>query len=148
MIIQIQELFTNMNIVSTYTIVICQNRTYCKPYRKVSREWCASFIWRIMQNSPHEVFQYVVLGYNRLKKNRVTRGLPTSFQSFSLLKVKRDLDRVRNKIMLDKKETMFNESHSFLYILRFIDITFLMIINIKCSIILLMMFNYDAPYYH
>ena len=111
MIIQIQELFTNMNMASTYTIVICQNRTYCKPYRKVSHEWCASFIWRIMQNSPHEVFQYVVLGYNRLKKNRVTRGLPTSFQSFSLLKVKRDLDRVRNKIMFDGKSIVRFSKH-------------------------------------
>ena len=73
---------------------------------KVSRGWCASFIWRIMQNSPHEVFQCVVLGYNRLKKNRVTRGLPTSFQSHSLLKVKGDSDGVRNKIILEQIRTL------------------------------------------
>ena len=62
-----------------------------------------------MQNSPHEVFQCVVLGYNRLKKNRVTRGLPTSFQSHSLLKVKGDSDGVRNKIILEQIRAMIHK---------------------------------------
>ena len=71
-----------------------------------------------MQNSPHEVFQCVVLGYNRLKKNRVTRGLPTSFHS---IESKGDSDKFSNMVTLNqvgyniKKYHLYKECINILY---------------------------------